>query len=238
MQICNLLKVVMDHKITYRMQRSLHDRIILHIDMDSFFAAVEVLAMQIKREIFERTGLTSSIGSAPNKSIAKIASAFRKPDGLTIGQLGNADIKLIVSEFGEIGLKMRLLAKGVDEGEVRERGEPKSIGYEKTFEIDIDDKVFIEEIIEQITEKIHKRLLKERYRFKTVTVKVRFEDFATHTRSMTIRVHSNDKEGIEIISKELVGGFIDAGKKIRLIGGRVSNLEKADLKQMRLEDYF
>jgi DNA polymerase IV (DinB-like DNA polymerase) len=235
----------------------------------------EKIAKQIKHDIFDRTGLTCSVGSAPSKSVAKIASALNKPDGLTIvkpddviaflsslpvsrisgigrktearlnvlgiytiGQLSDADIKLIESEFGEIGLKMRLLAMGIDETEVKDRGEPKSIGFEDTFDVDTDDSVFIHDTIDQISQKIHDRLFRERYRFRTVTVKVRFEDFETHTRSKTIHSHSNKKEAIEKLSKELLSAFIGRGKRIRLIGVRVSNLKSADPEQMRLDDFL
>lgn len=46
--------------------------------------AAESIAAQIKREIAERTGLTASVGVAPNKLVAKIASDLRKPDGLVV----------------------------------------------------------------------------------------------------------------------------------------------------------
>jgi len=209
------------------------------------------------------------------RSVAKIASAFQKPDGLTIvkpgdvidflsplpvskisgigrktekhlnnlgiyaiGELADADTELIRSEFGEVGIRMQFLAKGVDEEEVKEREEIKSIGYEQTFDIDTDDKKIVEDTIDQIAEKIHKRLHTERYGFKTITVKVRFEDFDTHTRSKTIRTHSNNREEIKTNSQELITTFIDTGKKIRLIGVRVSNLKQIGFKQMRLYDYL
>ncbi|VUT27896.1 MAG: DNA polymerase IV [Candidatus Syntrophoarchaeum sp. GoM_oil] len=155
----------------------------------------------------------------------------------TIGQLKDADVKLIESEFGEIGLKIGLLAGGIDEGAVKERGEPKSIGFEDTFDVDTDDELFIEETLDRITEKIHERLLKERYGFKTVTVKIRFENFETHTRSKTIRIYSNDKKEVKTTSKDLLGGF-GTGKKIRLIGVRVSNLRKMNIGQRELDEYF
>ena len=53
-------------------------------DKVSDFSEAEVLAMQIKQEIKEREGLTCSIGVGPNKLVAKIASDFQKPDGLTV----------------------------------------------------------------------------------------------------------------------------------------------------------
>ncbi len=235
----------------------------------------EEFVMRIKQDILERTGLTCSIGCAPSKSVAKIASGINKPDGLlvvrpedvvgflsplpvsrisgigrkieerlntlgiyTIGQLADADAKLLGSELGKVGLKIQLLAKGIDDEQVKEWREPKSIGYEETFDVDTDDMAFIERMISHIAEKIHNRLLKEGYLFRTITVKVRFEDFETHTRSKTIRLHSNDKEKIESISRELINPLTGYEKKIRLIGVRVSNLERAELKQRLLDDYF
>ena len=116
----------------------------------------------IKQDVLEVVGLTCSVGCAPNKPVAKIASAFQKPDGLTtvkpdgvidflsplpvekisgvgrktekhlnnlgihtIGELADAAPDLIKSEFGEVGIRMKFLAKRVDEEDVKEREEIK-----------------------------------------------------------------------------------------------------------------
>ncbi|OFV68109.1 MAG: DNA polymerase IV [Candidatus Syntrophoarchaeum caldarius] len=156
----------------------------------------------------------------------------------TIAELADADIVQIISEFGRIGQRIHLLAEGIDDEEVRERGEPKSIGHEDTFEIDTDDPDLIKSVIGDIAERIHKRLLVENCNFRTITLKVRFEDFVTHTRSRTLRRHTQDQRVIEAISREMMDEFLSNEKRLRLVGVRVSHLEKVDLGQRRLDEYF
>ena len=129
------------------------------------FADAEKLAKKIKKEILEKEKLTCSIGIGPNRLIAKIASDFKKPDGLTavkpdkvydfispmnvrklwgigpktaeilkemgietVKQLSKAKQDKLIEEFGSFGHEMHLMSKGIDESEVEESFEIKSIG--------------------------------------------------------------------------------------------------------------
>ncbi|NLA99943.1 MAG: DNA polymerase IV [Methanomicrobiales archaeon] len=68
---------------TGRIEQVSIDEAYLDVSDSGGFLAAETLAIAIKREILEETGLTCSVGVAPGKAVAKIASDFRKPDGLT-----------------------------------------------------------------------------------------------------------------------------------------------------------
>ncbi|WP_406655611.1 DNA polymerase IV [Methanolobus sp. ZRKC2] len=238
------------------------------------YESATLLARKIKDEVLRKHGLTCSVGVAPNKIIAKIASDFNKPDGLTVvrpeevedflfplsvskipgigkktrpilkemgietvGQLATIDVQLLIARFGKSGVLMHQLANGIDFREVREREEVKSISTEDTFHEDIFDPVAIQNTFLALSEKVHDSLTRKRFRFRTVTIKVRFEDFRTYTRAKTLHAATTDKEAITKAALNLMEEFIGKGR-FRLLGIGVSKLEKIDEKQTLLDDFF
>ncbi|MBU2617516.1 MAG: DNA polymerase IV [Euryarchaeota archaeon] len=235
---------------------------------------VRELVQKIKEEIWDREKLTCSVGVGPNKFIAKIASDFDKPDGLTvvlegvegflaplsvrripgvgektekalkemgietICQLAECDEQKLVAQFGKLGHRLHLLAKGIDESEVIEIRETKSLGREITFEEDTDDPDALDHAIDGLANEVQRVLTDKGYRFRTLTLKIRFEDFETHTRSRSFDLPVSDLELIEETGKELMQEFIEGRKKVRLVGIRVSNLERLDEKQKLMESYM
>jgi DNA polymerase IV (DinB-like DNA polymerase) len=229
------------------------------------YAEAEVSAREIKGEIFEREGLTCSIGVGPNKLIAKIASDYKKPDGLTIvkdeeaenflaplpvrkllwvgrkteqklkamgiktiGDLARYDPTALAEVFGVMGTQIYLMAHGIDRSKVEERGELKSISRETTFEEDTLDFDFIFKALDGLSEEVHKDVLRQNLYFKTVTVKVRYENFETHTHSRTLPLITNQLEDLKKTSRELLQTYLRQDRKIRLIGVRVSNFTSAE----------
>ena len=243
-------------------------------DLVSDFDAAADLALKIKEEVHLKEGITCSIGVAPNKSIAKIASDYQKPDGLTvvrpedvrsflfpldvsrisgvgkktssllngigirtIGDLAGYDVQALRERFGKFGLVMHQLANGLDDRSVMERGDVKSISKEDTFDRDTSDMGLVENVIDTLSENVHTSLLKKKYLFKTVTIKVRLEDFTTYTRAKTLGAYSSDLSAIKRTSKMLLQEFRGRGK-LRLVGVGVTKLDKMDEKQTRLTDFF
>ncbi|MEM3697006.1 MAG: DNA polymerase IV [Candidatus Bathyarchaeia archaeon] len=229
------------------------------------YAEAETLASEIKKEIYEREGLTCSIGVGPNKLVAKIASDYRKPDGLTIvreeetekflaplpvrkllwvgrkteqklktmgittiGDLAHYDPMALAEVFGVMGTQMYLMAHGVDKSEVEEREEIKSISRETTFEEDTSNSELVLRTLDALSEEVHKDVLNQRLYFKTVTVKVRYENFETHTHSKTLSLITNRLEELKKTSKELLKTYLKSDRKIRLVGVRVSNFTSAE----------
>jgi DNA polymerase IV (DinB-like DNA polymerase) len=225
----------------------------------------EILARQIKSEVYEKEGLTCSIGIGPNKLVAKIASDFHKPDGLTlvredeiekflaplpvrkllwvgrkteqklktlgigtIGELANYDPTVLAETFGVMGTQMYLMAHGIDKSEVEERGEIKSISRERTFEEDTSDFNLILSTLNRLSEEVCSDILKQNLYFKTVTVKVRYENFETHTHSKTLPLITNRLQDLEKTASELVQNYFRSDRKIRLIGLRVSNFASTE----------
>jgi DNA polymerase IV (DinB-like DNA polymerase) len=225
------------------------------------WAEVEVLARRIKQEIKEKEGLTASIGVGPNKLVAKVASDFHKPDGLTIvkeedtakfleplpvrkllwvgrktetklkelgvntiGDLARYDPSALTSMFGVMGLQMHLMAKGIDRSEVEERVGVKSVSHETTFEEDTADSTAIFQALDALCEEVLKETVDQHLLFKTVTVKIRYQGFETHTRSKTLPFLTNRLRDLQKTANELLFTNLHKNRKVRLIGVRVSSL--------------
>ena len=221
----------------------------------------EALARQIKHEIKEKEYLTASIGVGPNKLVAKVASDFQKPDGLTVvkdecvegffdplpvrkllwvgrkteaklnalgvntvGDLGRYDSTVLRSIFGAMGLQMHLMAKGIDRSEVEERVGIKSVSHETTFREDTADFVVALEVLNELCEAVQKETNDQQLLFKTITVKIRYQGFETHTKSKTLPRLTNRVEDLKKVAKELIVPYMRSERKTRLIGVRVSNL--------------
>jgi DNA polymerase IV (DinB-like DNA polymerase) len=240
------------------------------------YAEAEALAKQIKREILEKERLTCSIGVGPNKLVAKVASDYQKPDGLTvvkedqaeqflvplpvrkllwvgrkteaklkamgintIGDLARYDPAVLAETFGVAGTQMHLSARGIDRSEVEQRTEVKSISHETTFEEDTDDAEAVLKALDALAAAVAKEAVSQNLFFKTVTVKVRYENFETHTRSKTLQYMTNRTQDLQKTARELLQPYLRGTRKVRLIGARVSSFVKGEkqttLLQSRLE---
>ncbi len=230
----------------------------------------EGLARKIKLEILRKEGLTCSIGIGPNKLVAKVASDFHKPDGLTlvkeneaanfleplpvrkllwigrkteqklkvfgittIGELARYDPTVLTETFGVVGLQMHLMARGIDRSEVETRGEIKSISHETTFEEDTDDINMVLKTADVLSEEVAGEARSQDFSFKTVTVKLRYENFETHTSAKTLSFVTNRTQDVKKTARNLLQPYLTRNRKVRLIGIRVSTLTKGD-KQMTL----
>jgi DNA polymerase IV (DinB-like DNA polymerase) len=229
------------------------------------YAEAEALAKQIKREIREKERLTCSIGMGPNKLIAKTASDYQKPDGLTIvkegeaeaflaplsarkllwvgrkteaklktmginaiGDLARYDPTVLAEKFGVMGTQMHLMARGIDRSEVEARTDVKSISHETTFEEDTADADTVLRALDALSEEVCREALNQNLFFKTVTVKLRYENFETHTRSKTLAFMTNRAQDLKKTAKELLQTYLRSDRKVRLIGVRVSNFVKGE----------
>src|SRR5512136_2612434 len=94
--------------------------------------------------------------------------------------------------FGIWGIRLHEYANGIDYSEVREEYETKSIGREVTFEKDVEDGSQILGILDELADEIHKELIENGFRFKTITIKIRYEHFDTYTRARSLSFPTND----------------------------------------------
>ncbi len=158
--------------------------------------------------------------------------------GITkVEELANCDIQRLSERFGKMGLWMKQVAHGLDFSEVKEWEEAvKSISRSGTFSEDTNDPVKIAGFLELLAESVHRALLKNRFLFKVVTLKVRFEDFSTYTRSKTVSVWTSDIFVIKRVGIQLLSEFIGK-QKIRLVGVGVSRLRERDTRQTMITDF-
>ena len=110
---------------------------------------------------------------------------------------------------------------------------------EKTEVLTSSDKKKVIDVLYKLNEKIHKILKARDITYKTITLKIRFQGFETHTRSFTLPIPSlrNEKKSMNIILR-LLHGFSYDKRKIRLIGIKFSNITPLKFKQTTLLQCF
>jgi DNA polymerase-4 len=231
------------------------------------------LARLIKQHVKAVTGLTASAGVGPNKFLAKVASDFKKPDGLTVvlpekaqeflaplsvrkipgvgpvtekrlyglgiftcRDLLDQSLEKLTRHFGKFGADLYEMARGIDESPVVVGWVSKQIGSEETFEQDLTDLKIMERELGRLAEEVAARLASDRRAGKTVTVKVKYADFATITRSLTLPHPVLDQEEIRLEAVRLLREKTEAGRRpVRLLGISVSNFESARPGSSQLE---
>lgn len=166
----------------------------------------------------------------------KSAEKLKEMGFKTVGDLANANKQLLINEFGAFGLEIYEHANGVDEEEVNENYEIKSIGREYTFERDTDDKEEIKRKFSELADEVINDVLKHGFYFKTVTIKLRYESFDEHLHSKSLGYYTQDKNTLEKAGIELFESNA-TGEKIRKVGLRVSTLMKG-LGQKRISEYI
>jgi DNA polymerase-4 len=219
------------------------------------------VALRLKAEIKAATGLTASAGVAPNKFLAKIASGWKKPDGLTViapervepflqklpvdalwgvgpvtaQRLRERGIERLVDvrAIDPIVLReavggsadwLRRLADGIDDRPVEPEREVKSSGSENTFAQDLTDLNEMRREIDEMARDAAGWLARRELRCRTVTIKVRYSDFTTVTRSHSA-LATRDAEDIAQRAVGLLAKTDAATRPVRLLGVSVHNLE-------------
>lgn len=237
------------------------------------FGTPQKTCLSIKSRIKKETNLTASIGLAPTKMVAKIASDLRKPDGFvevtkeklldflwpldisklwglgkksemvlrdmginTIGDIARKDIRELEDIFGKTGAHFWNLANGIDERGVETETEAKSIGNETTFSKDTLDTAKIEGALMSLCERVSKRLREDDFKGRTITLKIRLTGFKTYTRAVSIAGSTNFADVLYKEVKNLYNKFDRKGKKVRLVGVKVSNLSPLDFQDSLFEE--
>lgn len=265
------------HEVSGRMHEIFHEYtdIIEPISMDEAFLDVTenkkgmTLAMDIAREIKakirERLQLTASAGVSYCKFLAKIASDYRKPDGLTVihpfraqefidgleieefwgvgkataekmhalgiatgAQLREVPLPVLTREFGKMGRMFYNFARGIDERPVVSLRIRKSVGCETTFLHDISDAEELDRMLEDAIEELHRRVESEDFHGYTLTLKLRFHDFRSITRSQTQDEEMFTPEAIRPVAQQLLESVDYSENPIRLLGLSVSNSREED----------
>lgn len=224
-----------------------------------FGDAVEI-GRRIKDDILRETRLVASVGVAPTKFLAKLASDLDKPDGFrvihagevrevidplpvskifgvgprtakrlealgvrTVGELSRLPKREVAKRFGATGLWIHDLAHGLDPRRVTPRRDEKSHGMERTFAEDIADRDELRNLLFSFAEEVAFHLRDKGLRGRTVTLKARFADFKTVTRTKTLDFPTNIGARLYAVARELLDRV--ERRPLRLLGLQVSRLE-------------
>jgi DNA polymerase-4 len=236
----------------------------IYLDLSHHDEETETLARRLKQAVRDATGLSCSIGVAPNKLLAKICSDLDKPDGVTIltpadiatriwplhvkkvngigpkaveklaglglhtiADLAHADAGLLQAHFGRsTALWLQSVAQGQDERPVVTSSEPKSLSRETTFERDLHprhDRDALSGIFTALCVKVAEDLRRKGYLGRTIGIKLRYDDFRTVTRDVTLPASTDDAAAIRRAAGECLRR-VPLEKRLRLLGVRVTAL--------------
>ncbi len=241
-------------------------------DSTNLFGSAEEIGRAIKREILEQTHLTASVGIAPNKFLAKLASDLKKPDGFvviteqnkqqildplpvgsiwgvgqvtertlksrgihTIGRLRQSSLEELQSIVGNGAIDLQSLARGEDDRDVEPDRQCKSLSSEQTFTTDISDTTILLSVLLEQVEEVAQRLRQERLKARTVTLKLRYGDFRTVTRSDTLSEATNVTRTLWATAEQVFRQWhARSGGPLRLLGFGVSGLTPEQAGQQML----
>jgi len=136
----------------------------------------------------------------------------------TIGGLAAFSIEEMTRMFGKSGLDLSERAKGLDTRPVEVDHTIKSISQEVTFEKDVSDKNELEQTIKRLSAQVGSQLRKQGYTARTIRLKIRWANFETHTRQLSIPMPTDHDSIITGAALDLFRNIWPVGKPVRLIG--------------------
>ncbi|MFB0971754.1 MAG: DNA polymerase IV [Tissierellia bacterium] len=221
----------------------------------------------IRKKVKDEIGLTMSFGISYNKFLAKLASDWEKPEGLTIitedmvpeillplpvrkvygigrksekkfnnigvftvSDMMNLSEEFLVKFLGKMGKEVYERIRGIDNRVVDPHRERKSIGTERTFKM-IRDKKILRNLLKSYSNEVSEDMKVRGIVGKTINVKIKYEDFSSHTRSFTMENYTNSPSIIYDIAVELLED-LPLEQHVRLIGLSMSNLDEDLYTQM------
>lgn len=230
-----------------------------------------VLGREIRARIRDTLQLPASLGVAPNKFLAKVASELAKPDGFrcirleeieavldplpvsmlwgvgeetrqrlhaqritTVGDLRRAPTSLLRASLGFAAEHLAQLSRGIDDRSVEPSGLAKSVGRETTFEEDTTDRETLMRVLLGLAEDVARRLRADGLTGHTVTLKVRYEDFTTITRSSTLAGPVDAGADILRALARLWNRIEPLPRPVRLLGVSVSRVSRPGSVQLDL----
>ena len=224
--------------------------------------APSIIGANIRRRVYQETGLTCSVGVAGTKFMAKLASTRAKPDGMlvvpvaetiaflhplpigalwgvgpstqetlhryglrTVGDVAATPIDVLRGWVGDAaGTKLHQLANGIDVRAVEPESYEKSIGHEQTFEHDVTDAEVLRRELLRLSTQVAARLRSHALAARTVSLKLRYADFRTVSRSRTLGDPSNVGRRVFEEAVALLDATLRPGDAIRLLGVRCEQL--------------
>jgi DNA polymerase-4 len=142
----------------------------------------------------------------------------------TFRELRQTPVKILEKNFGKQGVKIHLLAMGIDDRDVVPEHEVKSIGHEQTFLHDIISLDVTQKELLALGNKVARRMRHKGLKGKTITLKVKYFDFVQITRSATLPKSTDDGSEIYSVACHLLKKIGVSKKPIRLLGISLSHL--------------
>ncbi|HKV89776.1 MAG TPA: DNA polymerase IV [Thermoplasmata archaeon] len=254
------------------------DEVAIGVETDDA-AGAERLAREIQGQLRDRLRLPASIGVAPSRTVAKIASDRAKPAGVvvvppegvasflaplpvraipgvgpktearlaahglgTIGDLAKGLALPARREFGGQGRFWVRLARGEPLADSAEDPGPRSRSSDRTFETDVADLREVAVAVDQLARDLAESLAKERLRFQTVALGLRWEDFSRTTRSRTLPVATEGSERLAAVALRLLEELwaeeaSERGRRVRTVSVHAERFRPATDRQTRLEAF-
>ncbi len=161
---------------------------------------------------------------------------LRRLGVVTVGDLAEIKVETLVAALGSAsGEHLHRLAGGRDDRRVEPHHDVKSIGHEKTFPRDLHTSDVLEREVVRLADAVADRARRAGRTGRTVNLKVRFGDFSTVTRSVTISGATDSGQTIAREAKVLLR-TLDADQGIRLLGISLSNLTEGGTRQLSFEE--
>jgi DNA polymerase IV len=262
-EISHAIREIFDKYTTLVEPVSVDEAFLDVTDSARLYGGPEAIGRAIKAEITEKLHLTASVGVAPNKFLAKVASDLDKPDGFTvitpetihavldplgvgriwgvgktteellrskgidtIGQLRKWSPESLRRMVGNYADQLLALANGIDDREVETTRDVKSISSEETFPTDIADGETLLAVLLGQVEEVASRLREEGLRARTITLKLRYGDFRTLSRSQTLGEPTDITKTLwEEARKVFLAWEKKDGGPLRLLGFGVSGFD-------------
>ena len=291
-RLCPSLVVVEPHFNRYKeMSRQMHDifheytDIVEPLSLDEAYLDVTEnkrgmdmavdIAREIKQKIREATGLTVSAGVSYCKFLAKVASDFRKPDGLctvhpqkalefidnlkveqfwgvgektaqhmhnmgvfTGKQLRKLTLSQLTAQFGKMGKVFHDFARGIDDRPVITEWVRKSVGCERTYINDLTRQEDMMAELAILADELEGRLARNKFKGRTLVLKVKFSDFRQTTHSITENTVIEHKEKIMALVGQLLEEVNFQQKDVRLLGITVTNPVEDEVRRGPIQLYI
>jgi DNA polymerase-4 len=234
------------HGPALRAARSLHDTMKLETQLNcSVGVGTSRLVAKICSDLAKPNGMLFVVPGCEAHFLAPLA--VRKMPGIgkvteqsladldihKIADLAALDESFLEERFGKCGLAMAGKARGEDAGgwfdeEIGEGSGPKSIGHEHTFNEDVSDGAALEAMLARLAEMVGRRLREHKLHARTLHLKLRYSDFTTLTRAITIEPATQIDVVIFEHARDLFRQNWRPGATVRLLGIRASSLETVE----------
>ena len=164
--------------------------------------------------------------------VGKVTAAkMKKMNWHTGGDLKKLSEPELVKHFGKQGHFYFNIVRGIDNRPVQPFRETKSVGVEDTFEEDLISAADLNRELEKLADKLSERTRRRELRGRTLTLKIRFGDFSSITRSRSFLRPINERDEIWSAARELLFRELpEEGQRIRLLGITLSNFHETKLR--------